>query len=167
MGERIVEIPGRYSSLEQPSRPNPIVMPDLRSPVDYVNAPCKHECAILKQSRHVRQAHEVWTDGSTIQRALMLSRAGQRGMDTAKVGLNEVQAVATMDNPVNYEHVDLGEAFLYNAATLNLHGLPYDYASLQSCDPLLRCSTCNAALTVPLRQEPMHARMFTRQSHLG
>ena len=95
-----------------------------------MNAPCKHECAILKQSRHVRQAHEVWTNGSTIQRALMLSRAGQCGLDTTKVGLQEVQGVATMDRPANYEHVDLREAFLYNAATLNLHGLPYDYASL-------------------------------------
>jgi hypothetical protein len=42
------------------------------------------------------------------------------------VGLNEVQAVATMDRLANSEHVDLGEASLYIAATLNLHGLPYD-----------------------------------------
>jgi hypothetical protein len=116
---------------------------------------------------HVHQAHKVWTDGSTVQRAVMLSRAGQCGLDKAKVGLNEVQAVATTDRCANYEHVDLGEASLYNAATLNLHGLPYDYASLQSCDPPLRCPTCNVALTSPLQQEPMHVRMFTWQSHLG
>ena len=47
---------------------------------------------------------------------MMFSRAGQCGLDTAKVGLNEVQAVATMDRPANYEHVDLGEASVYNAA---------------------------------------------------
>ena len=57
---------------------------------------------------------------------LLLSRAGQCGLDTTtKVGLQEVQAVATMDRPANYEHVDLREASPINAATLNLHGLPY------------------------------------------
>jgi len=59
MGERTMEIRGRYSPLEQPSRPDPIVLPDLRTLVDYVDAPCKHACAILKQSRHARQNHEV------------------------------------------------------------------------------------------------------------
>ena len=59
MGERTVDIPGRYSPLEAPTRPDPIVLPDLRTPVDYATAPCKHECVILKQSRHIRQAHEV------------------------------------------------------------------------------------------------------------
>ena len=48
MGERTVEITGRNSPLEQPSRPYPIVLPDLCSHADYVNAPCKHECDILK-----------------------------------------------------------------------------------------------------------------------
>ena len=71
-------------------------------------------------------------DGSTVQRSLTLSRARQCGMYTAKVGLQEVQVVATMDRPANYAHVDLGEASPYNAATLNLHGLPYDYASISS-----------------------------------
>jgi hypothetical protein len=48
MGERTVDIPGRYSPLEAPTRPDPIVLPDLRTPADYVTTPCKHECAILK-----------------------------------------------------------------------------------------------------------------------
>jgi len=59
MGERIVEIPGRYMPLETPTRPDIIVFPDLRTTADYATAPCKYECAILKQSRHVRQAHAV------------------------------------------------------------------------------------------------------------
>jgi hypothetical protein len=75
MGERTVDIPGRYSPLEAPTRPDPIVLPDLRTLVDYATTPCKHECAILKQSRHIRQAHEVWRKGTVMQRALMLSRA--------------------------------------------------------------------------------------------
>ena len=134
MCERKVEISGRYYPLEQPSILEPIVLPDLRSTADYEKTPCKHECAILKQSKHARQAHEVCMNGSTVQTALLLSRAGQCGMDTTMIGLQEVQAVATMDRPANYEHVDLGEASLYNAATLNLHGLPYDF-------PILRPST--------------------------
>ena len=59
MGERTKEIPARFSPLEAPTRPNVIVLHDLRTPADYATAPCKHECAILKQSRHVRQAHAV------------------------------------------------------------------------------------------------------------
>ena len=59
MGERTVEIPGRYNPLEAPLRPELIVLPDLRTICDYAEAPCKHECAVLKQSRQVRQAHEV------------------------------------------------------------------------------------------------------------
>jgi hypothetical protein len=31
MGEMTVEIPGRYSPLEAPTRPDPIVLPDLRT----------------------------------------------------------------------------------------------------------------------------------------
>ena len=76
MGERTEEVPGRFSPLEIPTRPDPIVLPDLRTPADYATAPCKHECAIIKQSHHVRQAHEVWRRGTIMQRALMLSRAG-------------------------------------------------------------------------------------------
>jgi hypothetical protein len=59
MGGRKEEIPGRLSPLEAPTRLDVIVLPDLRTPADYATAPCKHECTILKQSRHVRQAHAV------------------------------------------------------------------------------------------------------------
>ena len=75
MGKRSMEISGRYLPLEAPCRPKPIVLPDLRTPTDYATAPCKHESAILKQYRHVRKAHEVWRDGTVVQRALMLFRA--------------------------------------------------------------------------------------------
>ncbi len=65
----------------------------------------------------------------------MLSRARQCGLDTAKNGLPEVVAVATMDRPFGYEHIDLSESTLYLAFTLNLHGLPYDFAPLLSLIP--------------------------------
>jgi hypothetical protein len=130
MGERTLEIPGRYMPLETPARPDTIGLSDLRTTADYATTPCKHECAILKQYRHVRQAHAVWRDDTIMQRALMLSRAGQCGLDTAKAFLPDVIDVATMDRPTGYEHLDLCESTLYSASTLNLHGLPYDFASL-------------------------------------
>ena len=113
MGERTEEIPGRFSPLEAPTRPEVIVVPDLRTPTDYATAPCKHECAILKQSRHVRQAHAVWKDGTIMQRALMMSKVGQCGLDTAKAGLPEVVAVATMHRPSGYAYLDLIEWTVY------------------------------------------------------
>ena len=48
LGERLVEVPGRFSVLETHTKPKPIVLPDLRLPTDYVSATCKHECAIVK-----------------------------------------------------------------------------------------------------------------------
>ena len=59
------------------------------------------------------------------------------------------------------------ESTLYSAATLNLHGLPYDFGSLQPLDPPFCCPTCNAAMTDPLHPKPLHTRQFTWQSHLG
>jgi hypothetical protein len=47
--ERTFEIPSRCTPLEAPTRPEIIVLPDLRKPDDYATAPCKHECAILEQ----------------------------------------------------------------------------------------------------------------------
>jgi hypothetical protein len=51
------------------------------------------------------------------------------------VGLPEVQTMATMDCPANYEHVDLNKIALYNASTLNLNGLPYDTGSFLTYGP--------------------------------
>ena len=91
----------------------------------------------------------------------MFSRAGQCGLDTAKVSTSEVEAVATMDRPPNYAHLDMCKGTLYNASSLNLHGLPYDYAFFHTEDFPAFCPTYNAALTDPLRPEPKHIRMFT------
>jgi hypothetical protein len=135
LGERLDEVPGRFVNLETHTKPEPIVLPNLRVPSDYVTAACKHECAIMKQARHVRKTYQVWTDITVSQRALMLSRSEQCGLDTAKASLAEVEAVATMDRPEKYAHLDINESSLYSASTLHLHGLPYDYASLQLVDP--------------------------------
>ena len=102
-----------------------------------------------------------------MQRALMLSMAEKCGLDTTKVSLPEVVAVATMDRPSGYEHMDLNEFTLYSAAILNLYGLPNDFASLQSLVLPSCCPICNAVLTDPSQPELLHMRLFTWQSHLG
>jgi hypothetical protein len=80
-----------------------------------------------------------------MEKALMLSRARQCGSDTAKMPLLYVEAVATMERPSNYSYLEFSETILYSAFTLQLHGLPYDFASFQSADPInmtsMRCCT--------------------------
>ena len=102
-----------------------------------------------------------------IQRALMISRSGHYGIDTTKATLAEVHAFATMDRPEKYAHIDLSESTLYSASTLHLHRLPFDYDALRSVKLLDASLVCNFALTNPLRQEPLHMRIFSRQSHMG
>ena len=100
MGERVVEILGRYAPREATTRPERMVLPDLRVPGYYATATCKHECVVLKQSRHIRQAHAVWTEWSAKQRALMLSISGQCGLDTTRATHTEIHVVATYDGPL-------------------------------------------------------------------
>ena len=127
-----------------------------------------HECAVLKPSRHVRRANEVWRDGADMQRALMLSRAGQCGIETAKTTNHYVEAVAYMDRPANYSHMDLGESIMDSTApTLQLHGLPYDYESSASLESQTVCPVYNVALCNPLHPRALHTRVFTWQSHMG
>jgi hypothetical protein len=70
----------------------------------------------------------------------MLSRSGKCGLDTAKASLAEVEAIATMDRPEKYSHLDINESNLYSVSTLYLRGLPYDYASLRPVDPPDACT---------------------------
>jgi hypothetical protein len=102
-----------------------------------------------------------------MQRALMLYRAGQCGIDTAKTIDKDVEAAASMDRPANYSHIDLGESILYYVATLQLHRLPYDYNSSASMDPPTIYPVCNATLCDPLHPNHLHTRVFTWQLHMG
>ena len=43
MGERLVEIPGRYAPRAATARPEQIVLQDLKVPADYATATYKHE----------------------------------------------------------------------------------------------------------------------------
>ena len=167
LGERIVEIPGRFITLETSAKPDPVKLPELRMSADYATTACKHECAVLKQTRHVRQAHAMCTESSMAQRALMLSRAGQCGLDHTNVSLDVVETMATMDRPERYAHLDISESMLYSASTLHLYGLPFDYDALRSVDHQDACPVCHTALTDPLRPENLRARLFSWQTHMG
>ena len=85
----------------------------------------------------------------------------QCGLDTAKICLSNVIDTTTMDRPTCYEHLDLCESTLYSASNLNIHGLPYDFASFHFSDPPSCCPTCDPALMDPLQPEPLHTRRFT------
>jgi hypothetical protein len=50
---------------------------------DYPLAPCMHECSLIKQARHVRQALEVFEAPDPLQQTLMRASTGQCGMDSA------------------------------------------------------------------------------------
>jgi len=63
--------------------------------------------------------------------------------------------------------MDLGESIMYSVATLQLHGLPYDYASSTPLDLPTVCPVCSTVVCDPLRSEPLHTRVFTWQSHMG
>ena len=97
----------------------------------------------------------------------MLARAGQCGVDTARAGCLEVQAVATMDCPKAYEHLDISESVLYSASTLHLHGLPFDYDALRVERPPDECHVCRTALVDHQRPTSLHDRLFTWQSHMA
>jgi hypothetical protein len=84
-------------------------------------------------------------------------------LDTAnKADIPDVIAIATMDNPDGYSHLDVSEYSLYSAPILNLHGLSHDFASIQSVDPPSSCKICSNMLVDPLHPESLHKRLFIR-----
>jgi hypothetical protein len=58
-GSRLVETPGSYDPERPEPIPEPVTLPEPRTLGDLVSAPCKHECSILKQIRHAKQAHRL------------------------------------------------------------------------------------------------------------
>ena len=147
-GHSVVEVPGRWNKTGDRA-PDPITLPDPRPLTDYVLAPCKNECGIIKQARYVRQAHHIFTSLDPVRKALMRASAGQCGRDSAHCSRATVEAVARMDCPASMAHSELSEGVLFSAATLNRFGLPYDYANLESCILPESCPCCSAPLWVP------------------
>ena len=74
-GRVVVEVPGLWSR-EGDNPPDPISLPDLRPLSDYPLAPCKHECSLIKQARHVRQVLVVFESMEPVNQALMRASAG-------------------------------------------------------------------------------------------
>ena len=115
-----------------PPPPEPIVIPEPRSLVDYASAPCKLEVSILKQIWHAKQAYTVFTTMDAVNQSLVRASAGQCGMDTAHCYLATAQAVARMDCPASLSHDKLSEGALFCAASLHRFGLPVDFAKLEA-----------------------------------
>ena len=84
-----------------------------------------------------------------------------------QLAVAKVHAVATMDRPEKYAHLDLSKFTLYSASTLHLHELPFDYYALRFVKPADACLVCSTALTDPLKPDPLHKRLFSWQSHMG
>ena len=53
-GTRTVEVPGRFDPEKQDPVPEPITLPKPRLVSDFITAPCRHECSIIKQVRHAK-----------------------------------------------------------------------------------------------------------------
>ncbi len=72
--------------MEQAWRPPPpdlISIPEPQTMLDYSIALCKHECNLLKQARHAKQARELFLSMDPIRQTLMRASSGQCGMDSA------------------------------------------------------------------------------------
>jgi hypothetical protein len=75
-GSISMEIPRTYNPEKPDSVPEPVTLPELRLLSDYITAPCKHECGIIKQIRHAKQAHRVFSALNPIKQTLYERRLG-------------------------------------------------------------------------------------------
>ena len=156
----MVEIPGRWT-LEGDSPPDMISLPDPRPLTDYPLAPCKHECSLIKQARHVRQALDIFESMNPLQQELMRASAGQCGMDSAHCSTSTVREVALMDCPASMTRAEISEGTLFGASMLHRFGLPYDYAKLEDFILPETCPCCSAPLWDPSRHLSRPERIFT------
>jgi hypothetical protein len=145
-----------------------VTLPEPRQLSDFITAPCRHECNIIKQARHAKKAQRVLSTLNPVQQALLRATAGQCGMDSASCTTATAREVAIMDRPGfgnNKEHS--GEASLFCAATLHRFGLPVDYSRLQGITLPESCACCKAPLWDPTAQGSRMGMIFVWQCHLG
>ena len=144
-GHRVVETPGQRE--KGPSLPpDSIILLPPRSLEDYVSAPCKHECNLIREARHARKAWGVFSSLDPARKALMRATAGQCGRDSAHCSHSTVEAVASMGRPASMKPDYASEGTLFCASTLHRCGMPYDYARLESTILLEHCYCCKAPL---------------------
>ncbi len=75
-GSKVVETPGAYDPGRPDAIPEPVTLPGPRSLDDYVTAPGKHECGILKQIRHAKQVHRLLSTLNPTRQSLLRATAG-------------------------------------------------------------------------------------------
>ena len=165
-GHGVVETPGAWNK-EADAPPEPIVLLEPRSLADFVTAPCKHECSLLRQSRMAKQAHNVFNRLGPVKQALMRASAGECGRDSAHCAKATVEAVARMDRPGPLAHEDSSESTLFCAATLHRFGLPYDYSRLSRGYLAETCPCCSVPIWNQSLQATVADRIFTGQCHAG
>ena len=107
----MVEVPGKWNKTGDPSH-DPISIPEPRSLRDYCTVPCIHECSLLKQARHAKQAHNIFSGMDIIKQSLMRAPTGQRGLDSAHYSGAIGEAVARMHCLASLSHDELGEGVL-------------------------------------------------------
>jgi len=98
-GARTVEVPGRFDPENQDPAPEPMTLPEPRLMSGYITAPCRHECSIIKQVSHAKQAHGIITALNPVKQSLLRATAGQCGMDTAYCNMDTVREVTRLDRP--------------------------------------------------------------------
>ncbi len=69
-GCKMVETHGHFDPDRPNSIPEPVSLPEPKSLSDFVTAPCKRECSIVKQIRHAKQAHRILTSLNSTRKLL-------------------------------------------------------------------------------------------------
>jgi hypothetical protein len=90
-GTRTMEVPGRFDPDKHDSVPEPITLPEPRLVSDYITAPCRHECSIMKQVRHAKMAHRVLSALNPVKQAFLRATMGQCGRDSASCTMDTVK----------------------------------------------------------------------------
>jgi hypothetical protein len=139
----VVEVSGLWSR-DDDNPPDSISLPEPRPLSDYPSAPCKHECSLIKQARHVKQALEVFEAMDPVNQALMRATAGQCGLDSAQCSTAIAREVARMGCPGSMAHSEMSEGVLYCSSMLYRFGPPYDYTKLEDYTLPESCPCCSA-----------------------
>ena len=131
-GGRVVDAPGAYDPERPDPVPKPVTLLEPRLLGDYIMAPCKHECGIIKQTRHANQAHRLLSTLNPTKQSLFRATAGQCGLDSAHCYSSTIiREMISLDRPGGLDGGSR-EASLFCAATLHRYGLRVDYARLKS-----------------------------------
>ena len=102
-GHVVVEVPGNWNRTGD-GEPELLILPEPRTILDFITAPCTQEVSLMKQTRHVKQASNLLKSMDPIRQTLLRASVGQCGGDSAHCSLQVVRAVATMDCPAALAH---------------------------------------------------------------